>query len=471
LQTDVFVWYLRLFSYFAVLGYTIFIMTIYLQTDTDGPRLRYAADFLLGQILGFDLVVGQHKEGSDVLQICYGNEPVEGAKIFIPAHPFLNSRDKHLPPIEIISHQGLPAFFESPAALKDNAMPVADDRLPFDLFAMTFYLLSRMEEYNLTVQFDQHQRFPASASLAFRAGFLEQPLLDQWAWALYSLLQKQHPLCPDRKPQYHFIPTIDVDFAWAYLHKDWKRTTGIFLNHLLKGKWSLCLKQLKVKAGWIKDPYDTYSALMQIHKRYDVKALFFMLLGTYGAYDKNNSPQHPAMQQLIRTLTDEGVVGIHPSYKSNTDSSILCKEIKMLEKAGSKPVTISRQHFLKLSFPETYRRLLAEGIQEDYSMGFADSVGFRASTAHPFYWYDLEQEKTTHLRIVPFAVMDVTLKNYMRLSPEEALTLCQKIITQYRNSGGTFCLLWHNSSFSAEMGWEDWGEIYEKIVALASGND
>jgi hypothetical protein len=462
---------MHLFSYFAVLAFTKFIMIIHLQTDTDGPRLRYAADFLLRQILGFELVIGQHYARTDVLLICYGNKPVEGAGFFIPAHPFLNSTVKQLPSIEIINHRGLPAFFESPAAVKDNALPVADNLLPFDLFAMAFYLLSRMEEYDPTVQLDQHQRFPASASLAFRAGFLEQPLLDQWAWTLYSLLQKQNPLCPDRKPQYHFLPTIDVDFAWAYLHKGWKRSTGMFLSHLLKGKWAFCLKQLKVKAGWLKDPYDTYDYLKQIHQRYDVKALFFMLLGNYGAYDKNNSPQHPAMQQLIRTLVDETGVGIHPSYKSNSDSAILHKEIKILEKIGSKPVTISRQHFLKLSFPETYRRLLAEGIQEDYSMGYAASVGFRASTAHPFNWYDLLEEKTTHLRIVPFAVMDVTLKNYMGLSPEEALTLCQKIIKQCHNTGGTFCLLWHNSSFSSEMGWEDWGESYEKIVALASGRE
>ena len=39
----------------------------------------------------------------------------------------------------------------------------------------------------------------------------------------------------------------------------------------------------------------------------------------------------------------------------------------------------------------------------------------------PFKFYDLKDESETELDIFPFAVMDVTLQQYLSLSPDEAL--------------------------------------------------
>ena len=119
---------------------------------------------------------------------------------------------------------------------------------------------------------------------------------------------------------------------------------------------------------------------------------------------------------------------------------------------------------MKLRFPETYQNLLKVGILEDYSMGYADDIGFRAGIATPFYWYDLENEQATALKIHPFAVMEVTMQQYLQLSPEEAVEQVKPLIAATKAVGGTFSTLWHNSTLSNIEEWEGWRKVYEKII-------
>jgi hypothetical protein len=199
-----------------------------------------------------------------------------------------------------------------------------------------------------------------------------------------------------------------------------------------------------------------------------VKPIYFFLLGDYGKYDKNISSSSIALQQLIRQIDKEALVGIHPSYHSNTSIAQLHKEKLRLENILQKPVTLSRQHFLKLHLPDTYRNLLEVGIKEDYSMGYSDTIGFRAGTSLPFFWYDLKQEMTTALKIFPFAIMDVTLKSYLKLSPTQAYNAAILLLHHVSACNGIFTTLWHNSSFSEIGDWEAWKLVYQDIVVQAN---
>lgn len=115
---------------------------------------------------------------------------------------------------------------------------------------------------------------------------------------------------------------------------------------------------------------------------------------------------------------------------------------------------------MRLRFPETYRGLVDAGIGEDFSMGFADIIGFRAGTSVPFRWYDLESESPRNLLINPFHAMDVTLKKYMGLSPVEAEEHLLGLLGIVRQNGGQFCTVWHNSSFDEKGGWKGWPAVY-----------
>ncbi|MCB0644002.1 MAG: polysaccharide deacetylase family protein, partial [Phaeodactylibacter sp.] len=256
------------------------------------------------------------------------------------------------------------------------------------------------------------------------------------------------------------MPTIDIDAAWAYRHKGLFRLFLGSISDLLRGRRLEFRKRLEVVFSKKPDPFDNYDLLNQIHTASPASLRYFFLLGNYGRYDKNHSPQHPAFQALIRRIAAEHPIGIHPSYRSNEDPACLPAEIQILEAISGQTIQHSRQHFLKLHLPETYRRLLAQGIRYDYSMGFADTPGFRAGLAVPFYWYDLECEQTTELQVIPFQVMDGTLRQYMSLDQEAAAEKCRTLLREVREVAGTFSIIWHNSSLSDWNEWSKWRSFY-----------
>ena len=100
-------------------------------------------------------------------------------------------------------------------------------------------------------------------------------------------------------------------------------------------------------------------------------------------------------------------------------------------------------------------------------MGYPDQVGFRAGTSQSFYWYDLENDLQTKLRIHPFCVMDVTLKQYLKLNPEQAFRQVQQILVQLKALRGQFTIIWHNSSFYGREGWVGWKKLYQDILKEA----
>jgi hypothetical protein len=140
------------------------------------------------------------------------------------------------------------------------------------------------------------------------------------------------------------------------------------------------------------------------------------------------------------------------------------KEKDRLEDIIQKPVTQSRQHYLKLKFPNTYQRLLKSGITDDYTMGFAKLAGFRAGTCTAFPFFDLSINQSTELTIHPFHVMDVTLKNHLHLNAEKAGQLIERLMSEVKKVNGTFVSLWHNESLRDSGQWTGWRKVFEQIL-------
>ena len=121
---------------------------------------------------------------------------------------------------------------------------------------------------------------------------------------------------------------------------------------------------------------------------------------------------------------------------------------------------------MRLHLPSTYRHLLKHQIYADYSMGYPDHLGFRNGLAIPTPWYDLENEEQTALLIHPFQIMDVTLKNYLKKSPEQANEQIQSILDTVCSYGGTCISIWHNSSFDNQ--WKGWEKVFEEMLSYAN---
>ena len=139
-------------------------------------------------------------------------------------------------------------------------------------------------------------------------------------------------------------------------------------------------------------------------------------------------------------------------------------EKKRLETIIHRSVVKSRQHFLILHLPHTYQKLVDNDIREDHSMGYAEHVGFRAGTCTPYRFYDLDLETATELMVYPFAVMEATLKYYMKLQPDQAKTKISEVVDKVKAVDGTFIGLWHNETLTDRGLWAGWRDVFTHMV-------
>ncbi|NUO00047.1 MAG: hypothetical protein HUU01_05470 [Saprospiraceae bacterium] len=432
-------------------------MSLLIFAEAPSPRLTYTMDLLFRQLLDIPCrITSNHSlfDAHEGPRLNYSLLPATGKTLWVV-------------PCGLLSETGIRPqacnFFlsgETPALFPTS---VTGTHFPFDLFAATFFLVSRYEEY-LPATRDVHGRFPSGSSIAGQNGFLQRPVVNEWARQLAQALQILYPGLASKPLPYRFQPTYDVDIAWAYGHRPWWHSLGAMASDAARGQWRRLNNRLAVWRGQAEDPYFTFPYLDALHQRFGLLPVFFFLLGDYSRLDPCISFKNKGFRSLIAQIGATHPTGIHPSYAASHTPGRLEVEIDRLAQITGNPVQISRQHFLLLRFPDTCRQLLNAGIREDYSMGYADQPGFRAGIAAPFYWYDLEREETTPLVIHPFQVMEVTLQQYLGLSPDAAVGVCASLSDAVRATGGVFSTLWHNSSFSALHGWEGWETAYEQIL-------
>ena len=347
----------------------------------------------------------------------------------------------------------------------DTLMLEQQGEIPFELFAASFYLLSRYEEY-LPHRVDEHGRFDADQSMAMQYGFIDTPLIDKWAIQLKALLEKVFGPIPATPPRYRFVSTFDIDTAYLYKGLQKERQLRKLIKSLSFLNVSTLSEQLQVRSGKMQDPYDTYRYIAQTTNNCNV--LYFVLCGGKSEHDELIPIETLEMQTLLKSLCKTYTLGLHPSYVSFNSSEIIALEKNLLETTTQQKVTISRQHFLRFQLPQTMNLLLENGITEDYSMAYSEVAGFRASTAHPFYFFDLEQNKTTPLLMYPTVMMDVTLRYNMNLTIHAAILKAEQLIQEIKQVNGVCVSLWHNSNLSATNEWLPWKEVFEKIHTLAS---
>ena len=259
---------------------------------------------------------------------------------------------------------------------------------------------------------------------------LQKPLVNIWVKSLGIKLKSIYPDLPVKQPKFTFIPTYDIDAAWAYKHKGIYRTVGGFLKDFAAGDMERIKERHQVLRGKRKDPFDSFDFQFELQKTFKLKPIYFILCGEYDTNDKNISIRKPSFQALIKRLGDYADVGIHPSFSSYLDIEKMQREIDNLSEVLHRPLTKSRQHFLRMNLPRSYQKLIELDISDDYTMGFASQVGFRAGIADTFRFYDLENDMVTNLRVHPFAIMDGTMRDYLNLDVEASLRLAKKLVDE-----------------------------------------
>ncbi|MBQ2906225.1 MAG: polysaccharide deacetylase family protein [Bacteroidales bacterium] len=421
-------------------------------------RLYYIFELMLKDELGIDFKFTTDKDSylsHEGAKLHYGKYPMpEESGLYQQAANILFEHDIADQDVKICNYKESKAIY-----------PVFNEKslFPFDIFAASFYIISRYEEYLPHVS-DNYNRFQPQDSILYKMEMMERPVINLWSIDLGNELVARYPEITLKKKTFRFVPTYDVDAAWAYRNKGFFRTTLSLCRDILrfdkneiKYRWDV-LRKKKM------DPFDTFEYQIKLQKELKLSPLYFILCGDYNTNDKNISIKNKEFQQLIKHLGDYALVGIHPSFSSYLNKNMIKEEISRLSDVLKREVTISRQHFLRLSLPSSYQILIELDITDDYTMGYASQAGFRAGYADTFKFFDLENDMKTKLNIHPFALMDGTMRDYLNLDVQESYEKAKKLVDEVKNVNGTFILLWHNETLSGEKRWEGWITLYRKIL-------
>lgn len=327
-----------------------------------------------------------------------------------------------------------------------------------DVIASIFYVLTRYEEYTCTSK-DAHGRFPANESVLVKYNWIEQCVCDRWAVEILKFIGAQVS-----KTDVKLIPTFDIDNTYAYKLKRGKIKFLSIFKDLLSLNFAR-LKERKSVLRGAKDPYDTFDLIREIGIKNKETKLFW-LIGKRAKKDRNISVDNLEHQSIIVSMDRDFEVNLHPSYDSNGNAQSIGKEKVKLESILNREIIRSRQHFLRFELPRTYKALISTGFSHEYSMGFAERVGFRSGTARSMHWFDLSANEVTKLQIHPFAYMDGTLNEYMLLSIEESKLKIQQLYDEVCQYGGDFIFIWHNETIGDYQKWKGWSEVLHFTLNL-----
>lgn len=415
--------------------------------DKITPRVVYTFDFVFkARGVDYDLTADalEFTGSEQVIKLNYSVNSTDSPSI-TPATLLIES--------EVVNYGVSKGEFQSLECLSFNGK--------VDPIASVFYILTRFEEY-FEYETDKHGRYLFKNSVLSKYNWVDKPICDYWANEICSYLG----LTINVSTSPEIIPTFDIDNAYAYLHKDKKRQLFSTLKDYTRLDFKRINERKKVLSSGV-DPYDTFTKIKEIAIEFP-KTKLFWLVESDGKYDRNVRIDHLKIVNLIQDLKSVVEINLHPSYFSDSIVENVGNEKVKLEKITGESITSSRQHFLKLKFPNTYISLMSNGFTHDYTMGFAEKTGFRSGTARNHQWFNLIENCVENLTIHPFVYMDGSLNEYMHLSIEESKKHVLALFNEVKKYGGDFIMVWHNETIGNVGIWNKWIEVLNYTLSLSN---
>jgi hypothetical protein len=396
--------------------------------------INYVLEFLLGST-EYVRYVGYSKESAEW----------KNYKVVIVPSSFLEEHKEgkvQMPQLPLKQLDGMPILFGEPQVKQvENTLVVYAD-----LVASAVFLLSRYEE-TLVAERDDHGRFQAKSSLLYKAGCLMRPLVDEYGSWLRAQLQSMGVGVQLPNTSLKITLTHDVDEPFA--HRSLKSLLGGIMRGETKTAWHNFTHALE------QNSYYTFPWIVsQEAKLPFADKIYFMRMPLQPfQHDKPYvSYQSKDMRALVALLKKNKVqIGLHASYFSGENPQIIGREKIELETAIQQSITTNRYHFLRTCLADDMSYLADAGIKDDYTLAFADQVGFRLGTCRPVAFISPKTLKTSNLTLHPLTMMDATLFRYMQLSLDDAFKQACCLIETVRQYGGELVLLWHNTMLQPQQ--------------------
>jgi hypothetical protein len=203
------------------------------------------------------------------------------------------------------------------------------------------------------------------------------------------------------------------------------------------------------------DKNDTYDFILE--NLQELNSIFFFLCPKSPTeMDHFNRRESENFKQLIQYIRSKSQIGIHPSYESETNK-LIDEETKWLSTQHQRQMKSSRFHYLRYDIESSPNLLIKSGIQYDFSLAYSSHVGFRSGTSFPHFYYDLNKEKTTHLKIYNPCIMDSSFEYRTIQNFKEN---CQQLIEEVKVYGGYFIPIFHNDILANE----EWKENFKFCI-------
>lgn len=373
------------------------------------PRLDYVCQVIFGRVLGLDFSITDDEEK-------------------YKAHTDFKLR--YVPKINLL--------FENDIRKQDEELLLQDKP------ALAFYLLTNYEEYLPDCPKDQHGRIIHEQSFVVRHQLYKQATVQRIALEYKALLSKQKTDFSWPSREYRFVPTFDIDIAYAFKGKTFFHFCGALAKAILTLQWNRARQIIKARHQQdFQDPYDVYELEQQLCEQHQLRPIYFFLTSDRTRYDRNIFPRSSYFSALIQKVKTYATIGLHPSYYSQNQEDII-QEKSTLEEKGQVKIQYSRQHFLKVDFPDTFRNLIAAGITDDYSLGFYDRIGFRNGMAIPFPFFDVKDNKITPLMLHPLLMMDSAAVQEFGMNEKYQKDITE-LIQEVKTIGGEMIALWHSN--------------------------
>ena len=331
-----------------------------------------------------------------------------------------------------------------------------------DLLTSALWTLSRMEEI-VPLEVDEHGRFPATASTAYRAGCLDRPIVDECGLAFQQALLHLFPRWTP--PQRPLRVKLSHDMDRVGIPRRFRTTVGHIYTHNMPKAF---VRDVLSAVGLGLPAY--LQAVLRVadtsHTRGLDSAMYWKASGVKSERDTGYDLFHPLIRSTIERLMDQGFeMGLHPAYTTFGSNERLSEELSTLRKiVGSQPVG-GRYHYLRWN-PAAWRAWEDVGLAYDSTLGFADCIGFRAGTAVPYHPWMIEEDRELAVLEIPLVVMDCTPIAYMHLDEDQTLRDVDTLIRRCETTGGVFTLLWHNVSVLEQP----YAQLYPRILDLLPRN-
>lgn len=298
--------------------------------------------------------------------------------------------------------------------------------LESDLIASAFYWLSDWQEITRNDR-DTHDRLLFKGSLHEKLGIGYRAVVDEYGDFLIRFLGFD-PEQMRKSNKVRSILSHDID-------RIQKKTAGILVRESLDylilnrlgmpfskrmGRWVQAIRQHRESV----DAYQaSISKLFDYASEHQLPSTFFLksILERH-LHDSNDYLNTAYFAQIREALHKQLFeVGYHSGYLAGSRPDLLKKEWEQLREAVKMPVNIHRSHYLRYQPSVTFPALDELDFQVDSSIAWADHIGFRAQTSHPYPIFDCTSNKELSILEVPLSVMDTQYFGYMKLSIDQAI--------------------------------------------------